>query len=121
MNRSLHNTAVQALRWVLGLFLVWKSFLLFRDIASKIQMTGHVGLHAGILLTISGLEVVAAAMFVIPVVKTAGGYLLLAVLALAAVFHIMHGEFNTIATLAIYGAAVVVCVTNRPASDGARP
>lgn len=118
MNRALHNSAVEALRWVLGLFLIWRSFLLFREIVSNIQVSGHIRFHRGVLLGISALEIIAAAMFLVPVVKTAGGYLLLAVFALAAVFHILHGEFNMLAGLAIYGLAVAVCLTNRWHPDG---
>jgi hypothetical protein len=120
MNRVYHDSAVQALRWVLGLVLIWKSFLLFREMVLKIQMTGHIGFHTGVLLVIFGLEIIAAAMFLAPVVKTSGGYLLLAVFTLAAIFHILHGEFNTLPQLAIYGLAVIVCLTNRTNVKDAR-
>jgi hypothetical protein len=120
MNRALHSSAVEARRWVLGLFLIWRSFLLFREIVSNIQVTGHIRFHTGVLLGISALEMIAAAMFLVAVVETAGGYLLLAVFALAAVVHILHGEFNMLAGLAIYGLAVAVCLTNRPHPDGSQ-
>jgi hypothetical protein len=121
MNRANHDTAVQALRWFLGLFLIWKSFLLFREIVSNLRIAGHIGPHTAILLALSGLEIVAAAMFLAPMVKTAGGYLLLGVFALAAIFHILHGELNNLPSLAIYALAVLVCLTNRPSTNTAQP
>ena len=54
----------------------------------------------------------AAAMFLSPVARVAGGYLLLAVFIFAAAFHILHGEFNEVGWLAVYSAAVMVCLTN---------
>ena len=74
--------------------------------------TGHVGVHGWIFLLLASVEIVAAALFLAPGARVTGGYLLLAVFLFAAAFHILHGEFNDVGWLAVYSAAVVVCLTH---------
>ncbi|MGA7915777.1 MAG: DoxX family protein [Candidatus Acidiferrales bacterium] len=121
MSTSAHGKAVQVLRWVLGVVVLWESCLFLRRTIFEVQSSGHLGVHAWIFLVLASAEIIAAAMFLLPVVRVAGGYLLLAVFFFAAAFHILHGEFNVVGGLAIYAAAVVVCLTCGAGSREARP
>ena len=121
MSATANRRAVQALRWVLGLVVLWESCLFLRRTIFEVQRTGHLGVHSWIFLVLASAEIIAAAMFLVPVARVAGGYLLLAVFFFAAAFHILHGEFNVVGGLAIYAAAVVVCLTCGAGSREVRP
>lgn len=96
-------SALTLLRIVLGLVLGWYSLAL---VLSQL----HHGLHHFLLLL--GLaELVAAILFLIPRTARCGGIALLIVLALAALFHLLHGEYN-IGNLAIYAAATFAVLSN---------
>jgi hypothetical protein len=108
----LHDRAVRVLRWVLGVVVLWESCLFLRATVLRVYYAGHIGVHSWILLVLASVEVVAAAMFLAPAARVTGGYLLLAAFLFAAAFHILHGEFNPVGWLAVYSAAVVVCLTH---------
>ena len=112
MSASLHDRAVRILRWVLGVVVLWESCLFLRATILRAYDSGHIGAHGWIFLVLASVEIVAAAMFLTPAVRVTGGYLLLAVFLFAAAFHILHGEFNEVGWLAVYAAAVVVCLTH---------
>ncbi len=112
MSASVHDRAVRALRWVLGVVVLWESCLFLRATILRTYHTGHIGAHGWIFLVLASLEIVAAAMFLAPAARVTGGYLLLAIFLFAAAFHILHGEFNEVGWLAVYAAAVVVCLTH---------
>ncbi len=115
MNGWTTNQAIAALRWVLGIVLLWASCQLLRAMIIKIQAAPepeHVGVHAWILLTLAAVEIVAAIMFLAPVVDVAGSYLLLAVFAFAILFHALQGQFD-VGGLLVYAMAVIVWLTNR--------
>jgi hypothetical protein len=112
MSTSLHDRAVQMLRWVLGAVVLWESCLFLYATIVRTYHAGHIGVHSWIFLVLATVEMVAALMFLAPVVRVIGGYLLLAVFLFAAAFHILHGEFNEVGWLAVYSAAVVVCLTH---------
>jgi hypothetical protein len=112
MSGSVHDRAVRALRWVLGVVVLWESCLFLRATILRAYQAGHIGAHGWIFLVLASVEIVAAAMFLSPVARVGGGYLLLAVFIFAAAFHILHGEFNEVGWLAVYAAAVMVCLTN---------
>ena len=111
MSASLHDRAVEMLRWVLGAVVLWESCLFLRATVLRTYHAGHLGVHSWIFLVLASVEIVAAAMFLAPAARVTGGYLLLAVFLFAATFHILHGEFNEVGWLAVYSAAVVVCLT----------
>ena len=112
MSASVHDWAVRVLRWVLGVVVLWESCLFLRATTLRAYRAGHIGVHGWIFLLLASVEIVAAAMFLSSVARVAGGYLLLAVFVFAAAFHILHGEFNEVGWLAVYSAAVMVCLTN---------
>lgn len=57
-----------------------------------------------------GGEILAAVLFLVPYTARAGSYLLLVIFALAAVVHVLHGQYN-VGGLVVYAAAVIVCMT----------
>jgi hypothetical protein len=115
MSSGTTKQAIAALRWVLGIVLLWASSQLLRAMIVKIQLAaepGHIGMHAWILLTLAAVEIVAAIMFLAPVVNIAGSYLLLAVFAFAIFFHVLQGQFD-FGGLLVYAMAVIVWLVHR--------
>jgi len=115
MTRWTIQLTVEALRWVLGVVVLWASSQLLRTMILTMQVApepGHVGMHAWILLTLATVEIVAAIMFLAPVVNVAGSYLLLAVFALAILFHVVQGQFD-FGALLVYAMAVLVWLAHR--------
>jgi hypothetical protein len=106
--------AVQGLRWVLGIVVLWQSFLFLRSTMTDIQTAGlsHIGPHLWIRLVLGSVEIVAAVMFLAPVVNLAGSCLLLVVFAFAMLFHALQGQFN-VGPLPVYAMAVLVWMAHR--------
>jgi hypothetical protein len=106
--------AVQGLRWVLGLVVLWQSCLLLRATLAGMQAAGagHFGPHAWVRLVLASVEIIAAVMFLAPVVDLAGSYLLLGVIAFAMLFHALQGHFD-VGALPVYAMAVLVWVAHR--------
>ena len=66
MTKWTTNHTIAALRWVLGIVVLWGSSQLLRAMIVTIQAApepGHGGAHAWILLTLASVEIVAAIMF----------------------------------------------------------
>jgi hypothetical protein len=66
--------------------------------------------HARVLLGLA--ELAAAILFLIPRTVRLGGILLMVVFGVAALFHMLHGEYD-IGHLAVYGAAAFAVVSSR--------
>ena len=106
--------AVQGLRWVLGIVVLWQSSLLLRATIADMQAAGagHFGPHEWVRLVLACVEIIAAVMFLAPVVDLAGGYLLLVVIAFAMLFHALQGHFD-VGALPVYAMAVLVWMAHR--------
>ncbi|MGB8800845.1 MAG: hypothetical protein WCC97_09165 [Candidatus Acidiferrales bacterium] len=106
--------AVQGLRWVLGIVVLWQSCLLLRATIADMQAagSGHIGPHAWVRLVLAAVEIVAAVMFLAPVIDLAGSYLLLGVIAFAMLFHALQGQFE-LGALPVYAMAVLVWIAHR--------
>jgi hypothetical protein len=107
--------AIAGLRWVLGVVVLWESCLLLRATIARMQAmpdSGHSGVHVGVRLVLAGVEIVAAIMFLAPVVNVAGSYLLLAVFAFAILFHALQGQFD-VGGLLVFAMAVMVWLAHR--------
>jgi hypothetical protein len=106
--------AVQGLRWVLGIVVLWQSYLLLRATIVDAQGAGssHIGVHHLIRLVLASVEIIATGMFLAPVVDLAGSYLLLVVLAFAMLFHALQGHFD-VGALPVYAMAVLVWIAHR--------
>jgi hypothetical protein len=106
--------AVQALRWVLGIVVLWQSFLLLRATIASVQSagSGHIGAHQWVRLVLASVEIVAAVMFLAPLVNLAGSDLLLMVIAFAMLFHALQGQYG-VGSLPVYAMAVLVWMAHR--------
>lgn len=96
--------AMVLLRWTVGI-IVGAESALFAFSASTARHLSHMGLPPWVGLAIGIIELVAAFLFLLPALERAGGYILLAIFAIAIVLHVLHGEYN-VGPLAIYAAAV---------------
>jgi len=109
MNERLKRFAMPGLRWCLGLVILWESVLLFWASTSGLQSLPTKGPLQWIHFVLAGGEVIAAILFLAPVTRALGGYLLLVIFALAALVHILHGDFR-FEILILYAAAVLVVI-----------
>jgi uncharacterized membrane protein YphA (DoxX/SURF4 family) len=112
MNPRLEQFTIPALRWTLGLVILWESYrFAVSDFAA--HFLAQIGLPHWVAPVLGGSEIIAAILFLAPRATVVGGYLLLFILAVAAMFHFLHGAFEVI-RLVVYAMAVIVCVTERP-------
>jgi hypothetical protein len=105
--------AIRALHWTVGLVVLLESCLTFHAAQSRLHDLGHSGVLAWVRLVLSGSEIVAALLFLVPVTAVLGGYLLLVIFALAIVIHGLHGDFLGLEILVLYGVAVFVSLADR--------
>ena len=108
------EVAMKALQFGVGFIIILESmlFVLNHDRLPETQSLGAPGRFFVILAT---CEIVGAILFLISRTMLLGGWILLVVLSVAAVIHILHGQFN-VGTLVIYGFAVVATMAHY--SDG---
>lgn len=106
--------ALQGLRWVLGIVVLWQSFLFLRATIADVQAagSGHLGAHLWIRLVLASVEIIATVMFLAPVVDLAGSDLMLVVLAFAMLFHALQAQFD-VGPLPVYAMAVLVWMAHR--------
>lgn len=101
------RTAIRLLQIVLGLVLCAYSV----DLVIAHLHAAHYS-HVSIFLLALGIaEAVGAALFLLG--HRLGGPLLLATFAVAAAFHLLHGDIRSLGTLAIYAASVLAVMTNK--------
>jgi uncharacterized membrane protein YphA (DoxX/SURF4 family) len=110
MNIKLANASIPLLRWILGLVVVLESaeFILSNSV---VHFLAKAGLPSWIQPVLGGSEILAAVLFLLPFAARLGSYLLLIVFALAALLHVLHGQFN-VGGLVVYTAAVLVCLAH---------
>ena len=109
-------SSISVLRWSLGLVVLWESYRFVVSTAAAHQVQS-MGLPPWIAPTLGGIEIAAAVMFLVPRLSRIGSYSLLGIFAIAAVLHILHGQFE-IGHLAVYSAAVLVCLSTAAAPPG---
>lgn len=95
------------LRWSVGLVVLWESYQ-FAASPAAIHHLQQMSLPEWIAPVLGAVEVGAAVLFLVPKLRRIGGYALLAIFAIAAVLHVLHGQFE-IGPLVVYSAAVLVC------------
>lgn len=110
MNARVMRVSIPLLRWALGVAVLLESgrFLLSGSAASFLAKTG---LPWWIRPALGGAEIIAAILFLVPITTLLGAYGLLVVFGLAALVHLLHGQLG-IEGLAVYGAAVLVCMAH---------
>ena len=97
--------AIAALRWTVGIVVLLQSARLALDVSAN-ENFARMGAPVWVRPSLAFAEFAAAVLFLLPLTRTAGGYSLLVVFAVAALLHILHGEFD-IASLAVYATAVI--------------
>jgi DoxX-like family len=107
----LKRFAIPILNWTVGLVLLTESCVFVFSPAAA-HAFGKTHLPHWIRPAVGGLEIIAAAMFLIPPVAVAGGYALLVILGFAALIHLLHGWYD-IGSLVISASAVLVCLAAR--------
>jgi hypothetical protein len=102
-----HNNKEQLgltiLRLVLGLIVGGYSLAL---VMTELRGEAH---HALVLIGL--VELAAAILFLIPTTVVLGGISLIIVFGIAALFHLLHGDYS-IGYLAVYGAAAFAVLSN---------
>jgi hypothetical protein len=116
MNSRWIRIAVDGLRWTLGSVVLLESCKL-AFLPSEIHAFSKSGLPAWIRPGLAGSEIVAAVLFLVPFTSVVGSYMLLWVFLLAAVVHVLHGQYD-VAVLAVYSMAVLVNLAHRRGTAG---
>jgi len=113
MKQQFNTLAISGLRWTLGLVVLLES-LRFTFSVVAAQHFAKTGFPPWIRPALGGGEIIAALLFLAPASKLIGGYALLSIFAIAAVIHLLHGEFD-MGFLVVYAMAATVCITHRDA------
>lgn len=98
------RTGIVVLRIVLGVLVAGASLAL---VVRQVHGRTHIP-----LLALGVLELISALLFLSPRTVRLGGIALICTFALAALFHALHGEYNT-SYLAVYAAAAFAVISNR--------
>jgi hypothetical protein len=104
------NQSMRLLRWTLGIVIAIASIQTVWRVYPEIHDAGHQGIHAWIALVLGSVETIGAVLFLLPQTLVAGGWILLAVFAVAFAFHGLQGDFR--GDLLIYAAATFACISN---------
>ncbi len=116
MNDRVKRFAIPILRWTLGLVVLWQS-LRFTFGPAAAHFFAKTGLPSWIRPVIGGAEILAALLYLLPFTEVAGSYALLIIFALAAVIHILHGEYD-VSILILYAAGVFATLAHRRTQSG---
>ena len=112
MNAALKRLSLPLLKWSTGLVVMWQSWQTLHSSIAHLNTQGHSMGLAHVRLVLSGAEILAAALFLVPRTTKLGGFALLVIFLLAIVIHTLHGDFGGLAILVVYGAAVLVCIAH---------
>jgi DoxX-like family len=111
MNSQARSRAVFGLQWIVGLVLIVQSLRLALEPSAAAHFA-RIGMPLWVRLALAWAEIAAAILFLVPFTTLLGGCLLLVIFFLAALLHILHGEFD-IGVLLVYAMAVLVSMTYR--------
>jgi len=111
MNTQLRRFSIPSLQWSVGLVVLVESLKLAFAPAA-VQHFARTGLPAWLRPALAWPEIVAAALFLLPVTAVFGGYFLLVIFAFAAALHLLHGQYD-IGVLVIYATAVLATLAHR--------
>jgi hypothetical protein len=108
MTASRTAFAIRCLHWTVGLVVTLESCRTFYAAHFAPHVAAPSGLLNSVRLFLSGAEMVAALLFLVPFTTFIGGYMLLAIFGFAILIHGLHGEFRGLESLVLYGVAVWV-------------
>jgi len=115
MSTRRREMTIAGLRWAVGVVVIAESLRLALHPAAA-QHFARAGMPLWMRPALAWTELVAAILFLVPLTTVAGGYLLLVIFLLAALLHVLHGEF-AIGALVVYGLAVLVSMAHRAAPE----
>jgi uncharacterized membrane protein YphA (DoxX/SURF4 family) len=116
---DINRLAMKGLHWSVGIVLIVESSrFAFGTGATKI--IAHMGLPHWVKPVMGMSEIVAAVLFLIPPAMLVGAWGLEIIFALAAVVHILHGQYD-VGWLVIYAMAVLVVATSGAKKKARRP
>jgi hypothetical protein len=108
VNTRLKHFSIPLLRWTVGLVVLLESFqFVFSNSAA--HFLAKAGLPSWIQPVLGGAEIIA--IFLVPFTALVGSCLLLVIFALAALVHILHGQYE-VEGLLVFAAAVFVCMAH---------
>jgi hypothetical protein len=113
---SRQRIAVNGLRWTVGSVILLESCKL-AFLPSEIHAFSKSGLPAWIRPGLAGSEIVTAVLFLVPFTSVVGSYSLLLVFLLAALVHVLHGQYD-VGVLVVYCMAVLVSLAHRRDTAG---
>jgi uncharacterized membrane protein YphA (DoxX/SURF4 family) len=111
MRHDIQKLAMAILRWSLGVVLILQSLRLAFE-PSAAQYFARAGLPFWVGPGLAWSEIAAAVLFLVPLTAVIGACLLMVILLLAALVHVLHGEFD-IGALVVYAAAALVSLSYR--------
>jgi hypothetical protein len=110
MNANLARVSVPLLRRTLGLVVILESCKFVFSSAAA-HFLAEAGLPSWIRPVLGGAEIIAAVLFLTPFATVFGSYLLLVIFGLAALVHLLHGQYE-VGGLVVYAVAVLVCLAH---------
>jgi DoxX-like family len=110
MNAHLARVSIPFLRWTLGLVVILESCQFVLSTAAA-HFLAKAGLPSWIRPVLGGSEIITAVLFLVPFTTVVGSYLLLVIFGLAALVHILRGQYE-VGGLVVYAAAVLVCLAH---------
>ncbi|MFZ0035896.1 MAG: DoxX family protein [Candidatus Acidiferrales bacterium] len=116
MNDRVKKAAIPIFRWTLGLVVLWQS-LRFTFGPAAAHFFAKTGMPTWIRPAIGGAEILAALLYLLPFTEIGGSYALLTIFSLAAVIHILHGDYD-VSVLILYGVGVFATLANRNERSG---
>ena len=105
--------AIRALHWTVGVAVLLASYRTFQAAYSGLHNYGHSEVLTRVRLALSGSEMVAAVLFLIPITLLFGAYALLTIFSAAILIHVLHGDFAGVEVLVLYGVAVWLSLVDR--------
>ena len=113
------SVAIRILWWTVGLVILLEGSRTFSGSLTRVHDPGHAGVLAWVRLILSGAEILAAPLFLLPVTATVGGYALLGIIGLAIAIDALHGDFRGLEVLVLYAVAVYASLAWRKDRAGA--
>ena len=106
MTQSAQDCSIRILQWTVGIVVLVQSCLLAFE-PGRIHSFAKTGFPHWIRLALAWPEIVAAILFLVPATSKIGAWVLLAIFGVAALLHLLHGQYD-VSTLLVYAAGVFV-------------
>lgn len=111
MKLSLTRLSIPLLRWTISIVVIIESVQFILSPAAA-HLFLKLGVPAWVRPALGISEILATILFVVPATTIVGASLLLVIFALAAMVHLLHGQYG-VSGLVVYAVAVLACMANR--------